>query len=315
MKALITGVTGQDGSFLSKYLAEKGYEVYGLERRKALETNAGKRTIVGKVMPCDITNYASVVNAFQKIQPDEVYHLAAQSYVADSFKDPHQTLDTNIMGTLNMLEAIRNLKPDTKFYFAGSSEQFGDVLETPQTENTPFNPRSPYGVSKCAGFQLTKNYREAYNMFACSGILFNHESEVRGEEFVTRKITRGIADIVNGKIKKISLGNLDAKRDWGYAGDYVKAMHLMLQQDKPDDYVVATGEVHTIREFLDVAFKEVGIADWTPYVEVTPDNFRPSDVNFLQGDASKAKRVLGWIPETRFEGLVKKMIQHDVGKK
>jgi GDPmannose 4,6-dehydratase len=311
--ALITGITGQDGSYLSELLLEKGYEVYGLERRKALEDQTVKRPNKAIVIPCDITNYSSVYSSFAKIMPDEIYHLAAQSDVAPSFKDPFQTLDTNVMGTINVLEAMRNLVPKSRMYFAGSSEMFGKAEEVPQTEKTRFHPRSPYGVSKCAGFYLCQNYREAYNLFICNGILFNHESERRGIEFVTRKITYSIKLIKEGKLDKIRLGNLDAKRDWGYAKDYVKAMWLMLQGNKPDDYVVATNETHSIREFIDEAFK-VAKLDKKNHIELDKDMLRPSDVVLLQGDYSKAKRDLGWEPSVKFKELVKIMVKHDLKK-
>jgi GDPmannose 4,6-dehydratase len=243
--------------------------------------------------------------------PDEVYHLAAQSDVGYSFKDPHQTMDTNVTGTMNMLEAIRLHKPNTKFYFAGSSEMYGAVLEEPQTEKTPFNPRSPYGVSKVAGFFLTKNYREAYGLYACSGILFNHESPRRGKEFVTRKITDAVAKIKKGKQKFVTLGNLDTKRDWGYSKDYIEAMYRMLQQDKPEDFVIATNEIHTLEEFLEEAFSYVGL-DWKNHVKTDPAFVRPSDVVTLRGDYAKAFDKMGWQPKTRFEDLVKMMVDEDM---
>jgi len=310
-KALITGITGQDGSYLAELLLEKGYEVYGLERRKALEDQSVKRKNDAKIIPCDITNYASVFDAIQKVKPDEIYHLAAQSDVAHSFKDPFQTFDTNINGTLNILESFRQLIPSSKMYFAGSSEMFGKAQEEPQTEKTPFYPRSPYGVSKVAGFDLCRNYREAYNLFICSGILFNHESPRRGKEFVTRKITDGIKQIKEKKFDKIKLGNLDAKRDWGFAGDFVEAMWLMLQQDKPEDFVIATNETHTIGEFIDEAFK---IANLNPdeHIEIDKQFFRPSDVVLLRGDYSKAKKILNWEPKIKFKELVKLMVDEDI---
>jgi GDPmannose 4,6-dehydratase len=312
-KVLITGITGQDGSYLSELLLKKGYEVYGLERRKALEDQNVKRRNDAIIIPCDITNYSSVFNAIQKIKPDEVYHLAAQSDVYYSFKDSFQTLDININGTLNILEAFRQLIPHSRMYFAGSSEMFGEVEEEPQNENTKFCPRSPYGISKVAGFHLCKNYRDAYNLFICSGILFNHESPRRGKEFVTRKITDGIKQIKEGKLDKIKLGNLDTKRDWGFAGDYVEAMWLILQQDRPDDYVIATNETHTIREFIDEAFKIAGLNP-EGHIEIDKELFRPSDVVLLRGDYSKAKRILGWEPKVRFKELVKMMVEADLGK-
>jgi GDPmannose 4,6-dehydratase len=326
MKALITGISGQDGSYLSELLENKGYEVYGLERRVAMEDQIlrHRKGTVGTIIPCDITNYSSVYNAIAKVLPDEIYHLAAQSDVGYSFKDPFQTFDTNINGTLNVLESMRILTPKSKLYFAGSSEMFGDVLETPQTEKTPFNPRSPYGVTKCAGFQLCKNYRIAYDMFICSGILFNHESPRRGKEFVTRKITSTIKKIMDGKESKLKLGNIETKRDWGFSGDYVQAMWLMLQQDKPDDYVIATNETHTIKEFVYEAFKvaseilekkgklgdQLGFIP-TDYLELDKNMIRPSEVNLLKGDYSKAKRVLGWEPKVKFKDLVKLMMESE----
>ena len=314
-RAFITGVTGQDGSYLAELLLSKNYKVYGLERRIALQDQELRHSRIKdldvELLPGDITHYGSVQNAVEKARPDEVYHLAAQTFVKLSFDDEFQTLDTNVMGTANILHAVRRVNPDAKFYFAGSSEQYGNPEEIPSNENTRFHPRSPYAVSKLAGFCLTRNYREAYKMFACCGILFNHESPRRGKEFVTRKITKGVWDIVNKKSDKLLLGNLDAKRDWGFSGDYVKAMHLMLQQDKPDDYVIATGETNTIRDFLTEAFGYVGIKDWSKYVGQNQAFMRPSDVEILQGDASKAKRELGWEPKVKFKELVKMMMEAD----
>ncbi|MDD3151248.1 MAG: GDP-mannose 4,6-dehydratase [Candidatus Gastranaerophilales bacterium] len=310
-KALITGITGQDGGYLAELLEGKGYEVFGLKRRVALEDQSARRSFSGTAIPCDITNYGSVTAALLKVMPNEVYHLAAQSDVAYSFKDPFQTLDVNIQGTTNVLEAIRHNKPDAKFYFAGSSEMFGNVLEEPQTEKTPFNPRSPYGISKAAGFFLTKNYREAYNLFACSGILFNHESPRRGKEFVTRKITDAIAKIKAGEQNFVTLGNLDTKRDWGFSKDYVEAMWLMLQQDKPDDYVIATNESHTLEEFLSEAFSHVGL-NWKDHVRTDPSFIRPSDVITLRGDYTKAHTKLGWEPKIKFKELVRMMVESDL---
>ena len=314
-RALITGVTGQDGSYLAELLLSKNYKVYGFERRIAHQYQELRHSRIKgldiELLPGDITNYGSVDNAVEKSKPDEVYHLAAQSFVKLSFDDEFQTLDTNIMGTANILHAVRRITPNARFYFAGSSEQFGIPEEIPSNERTRFHPRSPYAVSKLAGFCLTQNYREAYKMFACSGILFNHESPRRGGEFVTRKITKGVWDIVNKKIDKILLGNIDAKRDWGFAGDYVEAMWLMLQQDKPDDYVIATGETNTIRDFLTEAFGYVGIKDWSKYVGQNQAFMRPSDVEILQGDASKAKKELGWEPKIKFKGLVKLMMEKE----
>jgi len=310
MKALISGITGQDGFYLAKFLRNKGYIVYGLERRKALEDQSVKRPNDAIIIECDITNYSSVFNAMNKVKPDEVYHLAAQSDVAHSFKDPFQTLDTNINGTLNMLEAFRQVVPNSKFYFAGSSEMFGEVYESPQNEETPFNPRSPYGISKCAGFYMCKNYRIAYNLFICSGILFNHESPKRGKEFVTRKITDGIKKIKNKQLQKISLGNIESKRDWGFAGDYVEAMWLMLQHKEPDDYVIATNQTYSIRDFLKEAFRYIK-KDYEDHIEIDQKYFRPSDVVLLQGDYSKAKEKLGWEPKTKFPDLIKMMMENE----
>ena len=313
-RALVSGITGQDASYLAEHLLNKGYEVFGMERRVALQDQEIRHERLSglnvKLLPADITNLSSVYSAIQKAQPDEVYHLAAQTFVKLSFDDPFQTLDTNVMGTMNMLHSVKEINPKAKFYFAGSSEMFGNPEEIPSNENTRFHPRSPYGASKVCGFDLTRNYREQ-GMFACSGILFNHESPRRGKEFVTRKITKGVWDIVNKKSKKLLLGNIDAKRDWGFAGDYVKAMHLMLQQDKPDDFVIATGKTHTIRDFLDLAFGYVGIKDWTPYVGQNQAFMRPSDVEILQGDASKAKKILGWEAKTKFKGLIRLMMREE----
>jgi GDPmannose 4,6-dehydratase len=246
-----------------------------------------------------------------QVRPDECYHLAAQSFVAESFKDPFSSVHINIMGTLNILESVRQLVPECRFYFAASSEMFGEVQETPQTENTPFYPRSPYGVTKVAGFDLTRNYRESYGLFGCSGILFNHESPRRGYEFVTRKISSNIAGIVNGTVKSFSLGNINAKRDWGYAGDFVQAMWLMLQQDDPDDYVIATGETHSIKDFLDAAFDIVDLR-WEDYVTIDPKLYRPAEVHLLRGDSTKANVKLGWEPKISFRELVARMVACDL---
>ncbi len=325
-RALITGISGQDGSYLSELLFSKGYEVFGLERRVAMEDQKlrHRKETTGTIIPCDITNYASVFNAIQKVKPDEIYHLASQSDVGYSFKDPFQTFDTNINGTLNILESMREIVPKSKMYFAGSSEMFGDVLETPQTENTPFNPRSPYGVSKVAGFQLCNNYRVAYDMFICSGILFNHESPRRGKEFVTRKITSTIRDIMDGKTDKLRLGNIETKRDWGFSGDYVEVMWRMLQQKIPEDFVIATNETHTIKEFVYEAFKvanemlvregkmgdELGFIP-RDYIELDKNMIRPSEVKLLKGDYSKAKKILGWEPKIKFKDLVRLMMESE----
>lgn len=316
-KALITGITGQDGSYLAELLLQKGYEVYGLVRRVALEdpthrlwriTHIAERI---NIRAASMESYASLFALVDEIRPEECYHLAAQSFVSYSFEDEFSTINTNINGTHFLLSAIKKRAPECKFYFAGSSEMFGNAEETPQKETTPFHPRSPYGISKVAGFHLTRNYREAYNLFACNGILFNHESPRRGYEFVTRKITNAVAMIKMGMAKELRLGNLDAKRDWGYAGDYVQAMWLMLQQDKPDDYVIATGETHSVREFAQLAFDSAGL-NHEDYL-ITDDRFyRPAEINELRGDFSKAKQILGWEPKTKFEKLVKKMIDADL---
>lgn len=317
MRALITGITGQDGSYLAEFLLSKGYEVFGIERRVAIEDQSKRNGrifhLLGKIkiLPCDITNYSSVFSAISEIKPDEVYHLAAQSFVALSFDAEFETYDANVTGTLNILNSLRKIKPDAKFYFAGSSEMFGKVRETPQTEKTPFHPRSPYGITKVTGFEMTRNYRESYGMFACSGILFNHESPRRGMEFVTRKITRQIARIKAGLETELRLGNLDAKRDWGFSGDYVKAMWLMLQHEHPDDYVIATGETHSIQEFVEKAFGIVGL-DWKKYVVIDKNFLRPAEVDILIGDSSKAKKELGWAPEVYFGQLVEMMVKADI---
>jgi len=317
-KALVSGLTGQDGSYLSELLLEKGYQVYGIDRRVAIEDAKQRYSRIYhildkiKLYSGDIQNYARVFEITNEIKPDECYHLAAMSFVATSFEDEFTVLRTNIEGTVNILNILRKIAPDCKYYFAGSSEMFGKVLETPQDENTPLNPRSPYGISKCAGFQFTRLYREAYNMFCCNGILFNHGSERRGGEFVTRKIAKGVAEIKYGLRKKIKLGNLEAKRDWGHASDYVRGMHLMLQQPKPDDYVLATGETHTVEEFVELSFEFAGIKNWRDYVEIDKDLFRPAEVNLLLGDASKARRVLGWEPKISFKELVERMVKSEI---
>ena len=317
-KALITGITGQDGSYLVEFLLSKGYAVHGIVRRVALEDSEHRlwriRHLLDKIIlhPGSMESYASIFNIVEKIKPDECYHLAAQSFVSYSFEDEFSTINTNINGTHFMLSAVKENSPKCKFYFAASSEQFGHVRETPQNENTPFHPRSPYGISKVAGFDLTRNYREAYGIFACSGILFNHESPRRGFEFVTRKITHAVARIKMGLSKELRLGNLDAKRDWGFSGDYVKAMWLMLQQNKPDDYVIATGETHTVKEFVRLAFSHVGL-DWKKYVKIDKEFYRPAEVHLLMGDYSKAKKKLRWEPKVKFEDLVKMMVDADMG--
>ncbi len=315
--ALITGIDGQDGSYLSELLLKKGYRVHGIVRRVALEDPEHRLWRIRHIQK-DITlhsgsleSFASLFKIVHQIKPDECYHLAAQSFVSYSFEDEFSTINTNINGTHYILAAIKELAPRCKFYFAASSEMFGKVREIPQTENTPFHPRSPYGISKVAGFDLTRNYREGYGMFACNGILFNHESPRRGYEFVTRKITNAVAEIKYGLSKELRLGNLEAKRDWGFSGDYVEAMWLMLQQAKPDDYVIATGETHTVKEFLELAFEYAGL-DWKKYVKVDKRFYRPAEVNLLLGDSTKARKILGWKPKVRFEKLVRMMVEADL---
>jgi GDPmannose 4,6-dehydratase len=316
-KALITGITGQDGSYLAEYLLELGYEVHGLVRRVALE-DTGQR--LGRIAhlrdrlvlhPASMESYPSIFQVISRHDFDECYHLAAQSFVAESFTDGFSTMNTNINGTHYMLAALRELRPRCRFYFAASSEMFGKVRETPQRESTPFYPRSPYGISKVAGFELTRNYRESYGMFCASGILFNHESPRRGFEFVTRKISNTVARIKLGLADELCLGNLDACRDWGHARDYVRAMHLMLQQPQPDDFVVATGVTHSVREFCERAFGEVGL-DFRQYVRVDERYCRPAEVELLVGDAAKARRTLGWQPRYGFAELVREMVHADL---
>lgn len=316
-KALITGITGQDGSYLAEYLLSKNYKVFGMIRRVATE-NPFHRTsrlngIIDRIelYPASLENYGSIFKLVDQVRPDECYHLAAQSFVAESFEDPFSTMDINVNGTLHLLSALRQLSPKSRFYFAGTSEMFGQAKESPQTEETPFHPRSPYGVSKVAGFDLTRNYREAYGMFNCSGILFNHESPRRGQEFVTRKITAGVARIKYGLQDKVRLGNLGAQRDWGFAGDYIKAMWQMLQNDTPEDFVIATGATHTVADFAQVAFDSIGY-DWEDYVEIEKQFYRPADVGLLLGDYTKAQKKLGWEPETTFEELVTMMVEEDL---
>ena len=316
-KALITGITGQDGSYLAEFLLEKGYEVHGIVRRVALEDPEHRlwriRHILDKVIlhSASLESYASIFNVVEKVKPDECYHLAAQSFVSYSFEDEFSTINTNINGTQFVLSAIKEKIPQCKFYFAASSEMFGHAKETPQDENTPFHPRSPYGISKVAGFHLTQNYREAYNIFAVSGILFNHESPRRGFEFVTRKISNAVAEIKLGLSKELPIGNLEAKRDWGFAQDYIRAMWLMLQQDKPDDYVVATNETHSVKEFVELAFDYAGL-NWKKYVIVDKKLYRPAEVRILKGDFTKARKKLGWKPTVKFEKLVKMMVDSDL---
>jgi GDPmannose 4,6-dehydratase len=315
-KALITGITGQDGSYLSELLLSEGYEVHGLVRRVALEDPANRLTRLGATRDRillhagSLESFPSLHQIVRRIRPDECYHLAAQSFVSYSFDDEFSTLNTNINGTHFMLAAIKDIVPDCRFYFAGSSEMFGKVVEIPQVETTRFHPRSAYGISKVAGFDLTQNYREAYGLFACAGLLFNHESPRRGYEFVTRKITSGAAAIAAGKASKLRLGNLDARRDWGHAPDYVEAMWLMLQQDAPNDYVIATGQTHSVREFCELAFSSVGL-DYRDHVVVDPELYRPAEVDLLIGNSAKAKAELGWCSRTSFEELVHLMVEAD----
>jgi len=318
-KALVTGITGQDGSYLAELLLKKGYEVWGIVRRSSsfhtgridhLYKDPHQRPRL-RLVYGDLTDGGNLSTIMNDIQPDEVYNLGAQSHVRVSFDTPIYTVNTDALGTLRLLEAIRSNNKPAKFYQASSSEMYGKAVESPQTEKTPFYPRSPYGCAKVYSFWQTVNYREAYGLFACNGILFNHESPRRGETFVTRKITRGATRIKLGLQDKLYLGNLDAKRDWGFAGDYVESMWLMLQQDKPDDYVVATGETHSVREFLDEVFGYLDL-DWDKYVEIDQRYFRPSEVDYLLGDASKAKRILKWEPKVTFKELAKLMTDADM---
>jgi len=316
-KALITGITGQDGSYLAEFLLKKGYQVHGIIRRVALEDPEHRlwriKDILNKVTlhSASLESYPSIFNVVEKVKPDECYHLAAQSFVSYSFEDEFSTINTNINGTHYVLSAVKEKAPKCKFYFAASSEMFGHVKETPQNEDTPFHPRSPYGISKVAGFDLTRNYREAYGIFALSGILFNHESPRRGYEFVTRKISNGVARIKLGLAKELRVGNLEAKRDWGFAGEYVKAMWLMLQQDIPEDYVIATGQAYSVKDFLKLAFGYVSL-DWKKYVVKDRHLYRPAEVNLLKGDPTKAKDKLGWVSAVKFEQLVKMMVEEDL---
>lgn len=311
--AFITGITGQDGSYLAEFLLEKGYKVYGMVRRTSTPNFERINHLLDKIelVYGDLLDQSSITALLQEIQPDEIYNLAAQSFVKDSWREPLATGEFTALGVLRVLEAMRQVCPKAKFYQASSSEMFGSA-PSPQNEKTRFQPRSPYAVSKVFGHYITVNYRESYGLFACSGILFNHESPRRGIEFVTRKISDGVARIKLGFADEIKLGNLDAKRDWGYAGDYVKAMWLMLQKDKPDDYVIGTGVNHSVKDFVEAAFKAAGIKDWEKYVKVDPKFLRPADVLELKSDITKAKKDLGWQPETDFEGLVKIMVEHDI---
>ena len=328
--ALITGVTGQDGSYLAELLLEKGYKVYGIMRRKSVVDYGNVEHLKDKIhfIYADMTDLASLINAMKISKPDEVYNLAALSFVATSWEQPIATTNIDAVGAVNMLEAIRTIKPECRFYQASTSEMFGLVQEMPQTEKTPFYPRSPYGVAKLYGHWITKNYRESFGMYACSGILFNHEGERRGKEFVTRKITDAVARIKLGVQECLYLGNMDSKRDWGYAKDYVNAMWLMLQQETPDDYVIATNETRTVREFAEVAFGHVGMTiEWQgegvdevgickenskTVVRIDPRFFRPAEVEVLLGNPAKAEKELGWKRETSFEEMVKRMVNNDL---
>ncbi len=338
-KALITGITGQDGAFLAEFLLKKGYEVHGIKRRASsfntarvdhLYRDPHEEAVRFLMHYGDLTDSTNLIRIIQTVQPDEIYNLAAQSHVKVSFETPEYTANSDALGTLRLLEAMRilGMERNTRFYQASTSEMYGKVQEIPQKETTPFYPRSPYGAAKVYAYWITVNYREAYQMFACNGILFNHESQIRGETFVTRKITRAVARIKLGLQEGLYLGNLDAKRDWGFAGDYVRAMWMVLQQDEPDDYVVATGEAHSVREFVEVAFQEVGIqiawegagvdevgkdtATGSVLVRIEPRYFRPTEVEFLLGDPSKAKERLGWTPRVSFGDLIKMMVQEDL---
>jgi GDPmannose 4,6-dehydratase len=343
-RALITGITGQDGSYLAEFLLAKGYDVHGIVRHVALEDVEHRLWRIKHILdrvhlhPGSMESYASLFNIVERVKPDECYHLAAQSFVSYSFEDEFSTVNSNINGTLHILSAIKQRAPKCRFYFAGSSEMFGLVRETPQKETTPFHPRSPYGISKVAGFEFTRNYREAYDLFACNGILFNHESPRRGFEFVTRKISSGVARVVKGLQPSLRLGNLEAKRDWGFAGDYIQVMWLMLQHDAPDDYVIGTGEMHSVKEFAEESFKAVdvkirwegtgkdekglvvkvgqsigkNIKKGDVVVEVDPLFFRPSEVDLLKADPSKAEKNLGWKASVAFVDLVRMMVQSDL---
>ena len=315
--ALITGITGQDGSYLAEFLLKKKYKVHGIIRRVAMEDQDHRlwriKHILNKITihSATLESYASLVKIISVVKPTELYHLGAQSFVSYSFQDEFSTLNTNINGTHYILSAIKDFSPKTKLYFAGSSEMFGKVQRIPQNEKTRFYPRSSYGISKCTGFDLVRNYREAYNLFACTGILFNHESPRRGFEFVTRKITSAVARIKSGKQKYLELGNIKAKRDWGHAKDYVEAMWKMLQQNKPDDFVIGTGKVHSVENFLKLSFKYAGL-DYKKYLKINKKFYRPSEVDFLVADFSKAKKKLNWKPRIKFNQLVKEMTDSDL---
>jgi GDPmannose 4,6-dehydratase len=313
-RALITGINGMDGSHLADFLLQKGYEVWGVERRSSAKNRVNTQHLEGVIhfINGDMTDQNSLVRCLKESDPHEVYNLAAQSFVGESWNTPEYTSEVTGLGVLRMLEAIREYGKPVKFYQASSSEMFGRMIENPASETTPFYPRSPYGVAKLYGHWITKNYRESYDIYACSGILFNHESERRGIEFVTRKISDGVARIHLGLAEHITLGNLEAKRDWGYAPDYVEAMWLMLQQENPDEFVIATGETHSIRDFLTHAFAEIGISDWNKYVKQDPRFMRPAEVDVLKGDSSRAKELLGWEPRVDFPELVRRMVTNDL---
>jgi GDPmannose 4,6-dehydratase len=312
-RALVTGITGQDGSYLAEFLLEKGYEVHGMVRRSSTETFQRLEGFRDDLVlhTGDLLDQRSLVDVMRECEPEEIYNLAAMSFVAASWSQPVLTSEFTAVGVTRILEAMREVAPDARFYQASSSEMFGKVLEVPQRETTPFYPRSPYGVAKCYGHFITVNYRESYDLFAASGILFNHESPRRGLEFVTRKVTHAAAGIKLGLQDELSLGNLDAERDWGYARDYVEAMWLMLQEDEPDDYVIATGEVHSVRELVEVAFDHVGLPS-DPYVRIDERFLRPAEVEHLVGDATKAKEKLGWVPKTSFEEMIRRMVDSDL---
>jgi len=314
-RALISGINGMDGSHLAEFLLSKDYEIFGIERRKAIEERTNMNHISDKInfLKGDLADQNSLVRCLKESQPHEIYNLAAQSFVEDSWDTPEVIANTTGVGVLRMLESIREYgNKDIRFYQASSSEMFGKMTENPANENTPFYPRSPYGIAKLFGHWTCKNYRESYGMYNCSGILFNHESERRGKQFVTRKITHGVAKIHLGLADTLALGNLEASRDWGYSPDYVEGMWLMLQQDQPDDYVLATGETRTIRELLNEAFGYIGITDWSQYIVKDEKFFRPAEVDVLRGDASKAERVLGWKPTTTFQQMIEKMVKNDI---
>ncbi len=319
MRALITGISGQDGSYLAELLLDKGYEVHGIVMRSELEDPKRALSKLSRIQnqitlhPASIEAFPSMYQIVQRVKPDECYHLAASSFVSYSFDDEFAIFNSNVNGTHYILSILKEAAPNCKFYFAGSSELFGHAASYPQNESTPFHPRSAYGITKATGFYLTSNYRDNYGMFACNGILYNHESVRRGHEFVTRKITRGVAQIKLGISKELQLGNLNAKRDWGYSPDYVKAMWLMLQQDEPSDYVIATGELHTVADFCDIAFKYVGL-NYNDFVHVEPKFFRPSEDIPLVGDASKARKKLNWKPEKPFQSLIEEMVEYDLSQ-